>query len=207
MGIQAIIFDFGGVFTRSETTAVWLAGYDELLGLPGGTVQNALYSGEAWELASTGQITPSEHWERAAGPYEGRLPVDFRKLRQGLFNCESIDEEVVRLAQRLHRRYPLALCSNALTDLQEVLDSRPDIRQLFNPVIISSVVGLRKPNPAILQLTAERLALPVESCLLIDDKPRNTAVATALGMQAIVFVSAEQLANDLSKRGLLEDAS
>jgi len=62
---------------------------------------------------------------------------------------------------------------------------------------------VRKPDPAIFTLTAERLGLPVASCLLVDDKPRNTEAAEALGMPAIVFESAEQLTRALEERGLL----
>ena len=104
---------------------------------------------------------------------------------------------------RLRPRYPLALCSNALGDLQEILDSRPDIARLFEVTVISVNAGLRKPDPAILRMTADRLRLPVESCLLMDDKPRNTSVATAIGMQAIVFESTAQLERDLVACGLL----
>jgi len=63
-------------------------------------------------------------------------------------------------------------------------------------------VGLRKPDPAIYDLTAKRLGVPITACLLVDDKPRNTVAAEALGMAAIVFESVEQLEQGLAARGL-----
>ena len=201
--VQALIFDFGGVFTCSDVVVAWLREFDALLGQAPGTLINALYSGETWEMASTGQISREAYWERAGLPFETRLPAEFRRLRRGLFHVEPINEATVALARRLRACYRLALCSNALADLQEVLAERPDIRELFDTLVISWVAGLRKPNPTILSLTAERLGLPVSVCLLIDDKPRNTDVALALGMQAIVFESAVQLERELSVRGLL----
>ncbi len=201
--IQAIIFDFGGVFTRAEVSETALQAYDRQLGLPTGALRAALHSGEPWELASTGQITRDEYWIRVGAPYEDRLPPEFKRYRRGVFHVEPIDEAMVKLAQRLHGVYKLALCSNALLDLPEVLADRPDIRELFDVVIVSALVGVRKPDPAIFTLTAERLGLPVASCLLVDDKPRNTEAAEALGMPAIVFESAEQLTRALEERGLL----
>ncbi len=201
--VQAFIFDFGGVFTRSDVVAQWLRGYDTQLGLAPGTLMQALYSGETWEMASTGGITREDFWERAGVPFEARLPAEFGRLRRGLFHVEPINEAMVALAQSLRARYRLALCSNALADLQEVLVERPDISELFDVTVISSLARLRKPDPAILSLSAEKLGVPVSACLLIDDKPRNTTVALALGMQAIVFESVEQLEHELSVRGLL----
>jgi len=202
--IQAIVFDFGGVFTRAEVSERALQAYDRQLGLPAGTLRAALHSGEPWELASTGQITRDEYWAQIGGAaYAERLPDEFKRYRQGVFHVEPIEPAMVQLAQRLHGVYKLALCSNALHDLPEVLVERPDIRELFDVVVVSVLVGVRKPDPAIFTLTAERLGLPVSACLLVDDKPRNTAAAEALGMPAIVFESAAQLTRALEERGLL----
>jgi epoxide hydrolase-like predicted phosphatase len=201
--IQGIIFDFGGVFTRSAPVAEWLRSLDEQLGVAPGTLMATLYSGETWERASTGQLTREEYWQQVGAAYETHLPEAFGRLRRGLFHVEPINEGMVELAGQLRDRYRLALCSNALDDLQEVLAERPDIDGLFETVVISRVVGLRKPNPAILTLTANRLGLPPAACLLIDDKVRNTSVALQIGMQAIVFESSEQLRRELEERGLL----
>jgi FMN phosphatase YigB (HAD superfamily) len=207
--IRAIILDFGGVITQSEVSEAQLQRYDASLGLPAGTLRTKLHSGEVWELASTGQIAPEVYWERTGHPFEALLPPEFGVFRTGVFRAEPISETMVQLAQDLRRNYRLALCSNALLDLQEILDERPDIRDLFEVVVISALVGIRKPAPEILELTAGRLGVPVEACLLVDDKPRNTAAAEAIGMQAIVFRSADQLAGELAARGLLprEDAA
>jgi epoxide hydrolase-like predicted phosphatase len=200
---RAIIFDFGGVFTQSEGVIAQLSGYDRLLGQPPGTLHATLYSGEAWEMASTGRLSREAYWQLAGARYEAALPAEYGALRRGLFHCEPINPAMIALAGRLHQHHPLALCSNALDDLQEVLESRADIRTLFDVVVISKVVGLRKPNPAILELTAERLGVPVGGCILIDDKARNTSVALSLGMDGIIFESVQQLTRTLIHRGLL----
>ena len=153
-----------------------------------------------------GHITHDEYWRRAAEPFEGRLPAEFLTLRKGLFHLEPINEETVTLVKFLRQhtagRLPIALCSNALDDLREVLAQRPDIRELFDVIVVSAEEGLRKPNPAILALTADRLGLPPSVCLFIDDKERNTNAAATIGMPGVVFESAEQLQQALACRGL-----
>ena len=60
------------------------------------------------------------------------------------------------------------------------------IDELFDDQVISSEVGLRKPDPAIYALAAERLGLPAEACVFVDDLPGNLKPARALGMATIV---------------------
>ena len=103
---------------------------------------------------------------------------------------------MVAIARRLHKRYRTALLSNA-TPLLDRLLCDLDLDDLFDAVINSSRVGLRKPDPAIYLLTLERLGLRAEECLFVDDKQRNTDVALALGMHAVTFSSASQLEREL----------
>lgn len=200
--VQAIVFDFGGVFTHSQASLEQLRGYDAILQLPPDTLHRQLYSGEAWELASTGQITEDEYWERVGRAHEADLPAEFRTFRQGMFWAEPIDEEMVALACRLHRHFRLALCSNALPELVDIMRARPDLGTLFEVQVISALVGIRKPDPAMFGLVADRLGLPLNNCLLIDDKVRNTDAANSVGMPAILFQSPVQLVADLAARGL-----
>ena len=52
--------------------------------------------------------------------------------------------------------------------------------------MISSEVGLRKPDPAIYELAAERLGLPPAACVYVDDLPGNLKPARALGMATVL---------------------
>jgi len=67
----------------------------------------------------------------------------------------------------------------------------------FDAVVISHHTGTRKPDPAIYLLAAERLGLPCEACVFVDDLPQNLEPARALGMSVIHKTSAEQLLTDL----------
>jgi HAD superfamily hydrolase (TIGR01509 family) len=53
-------------------------------------------------------------------------------------------------------------------------------------VVISSDVGLRKPDPAVYELAAAQLGLPPEDCVFVDDLPGNLKPARALGMATVL---------------------
>lgn len=73
------------------------------------------------------------------------------------------------------------------------------LEQRFDAVVISGLAGTRKPDPAIYRLAAERLGLPCEACVFVDDLPVNLKPARALGMTAIHKTSADQLLTDLER--------
>jgi putative hydrolase of the HAD superfamily len=60
------------------------------------------------------------------------------------------------------------------------------LEELFDAWVISSEVGLRKPDPAIYALAAERIGLDPEACVFVDDLPGNLKPARALGMATVL---------------------
>lgn len=60
-----------------------------------------------------------------------------------------------------------------------------ELNELFDTVVLSYQEGLAKPNPAIFTLTAERMGLPPEACVMVDDLADNCEGAEITGMQSI----------------------
>ena len=60
------------------------------------------------------------------------------------------------------------------------------LEELFDAWVISSDVGLRKPDPAVYELAADRLGLPPAACVFVDDLPGNLKPARALGMATVL---------------------
>ena len=75
--------------------------------------------------------------------------------------------------------------------------------QTFAGTVVSSREGVIKPDPEIFRRLLGRFGLAAKTSLFIDDAPRNVAAARELGMDAIRFVSPEQLRGELQQRGLL----
>jgi putative hydrolase of the HAD superfamily len=211
--IGTVFFDFGGVLTLTGGRDAIFRRYEERAGWQPGSMARLLYSGKPWLLVSTGRISEEEYRRRIEEsladllpstaatrslPVES-LPEELRGFEK-VFFAEELNPQVVQIARSLGQQYSLGLLSNATSSLAELLVDRFALDGLFDTVVISALVGLRKPDPAIYYLAAERAGVPPAACLFIDDKERNTAVAARVGMTAITFRSAGQLTQELRRR-------
>jgi len=200
--VDAVIFDFGGVLTDPLPMREEMRAYDALLGLEEGTLLQALGSGEAWEDVSVGRISETEYWDRVAAEYVERLPAEFRRFERGMLIYEPLNEEVVEIVQALKGQVKLGLLSNATISMVEALAHHESLQGLFDDVVVSAQVGLRKPDPEIYDLAVRRLGVGCGQAALVDDKQRNTLAAQNCGMMGIDFVSPAQLREDLRGLGL-----
>jgi putative hydrolase of the HAD superfamily len=71
--------------------------------------------------------------------------------------------------------------------------------ELFDVVVISGEVGMRKPEPAIFRLTADRLGLAPESCVFVDDLMPNIRGAQEVGMIGVHHVSPQETIDQLEE--------
>jgi epoxide hydrolase-like predicted phosphatase len=71
--------------------------------------------------------------------------------------------------------------------------------ELFDGVVISGEVGIRKPAPEIYALGAERIGLAPEACVFVDDLPFNLSPAAELGMATVHHRSAEETIGELER--------
>ncbi len=201
--LRGIIFDFGGVFTKTRPREVILHRCEAKLGLARNELRRLLFTGEHWWAVSSGKTSTDEYWQYISDRLGAKIPAVLEPFKYNPFAYEELNGRMTALARRLHKRYKTALLSNA-TPYLDVLLADYGLTAIFDVIINSARVGLRKPDPEIYKLTTDRMRLLPEQCLFVDDKERNTAVAKALGMKAIVFRSAAQLARQL---GNLEDGS
>lgn len=122
--------------------------------------------------------------------------------------ADSIGGEIgatVEILQALKRRgYPLYGLSNWSAEKFALVRERYTFFDLFDAIVLSGEVKLAKPDPRIFELLMEQIPFRPPECLFIDDAEKNIKAAQALGWQTIHFVSPEQLAEELKRRGLLE---
>jgi putative hydrolase of the HAD superfamily len=76
---------------------------------------------------------------------------------------------------------------------------RAVLAELFDAVVISGEVGIHKPQPEIFRLGAERVGLPPEQCVFVDDLRENCAGAEAVGMTAVLHRGPERTVPSLSR--------
>jgi putative hydrolase of the HAD superfamily len=193
--IQAIIFDFGRVISAQKPMSLF-RGYEEDLGLAPGTLNRIMYGSESWQQTMVGRKTLDEHWQEI-GPRLGLHTSDqIAAFRRRYAADEALNEGVMNLIRRLQGRYKLAVLSNAPPRLSKWLADW-EILDLFDVVVCSGDEGVIKPDPAIFELTLERLGVAPEEAVFVDDTLGHVEAARALGIQGIHFTSAEALVKEL----------
>ena len=193
---DALLVDYGGVLTTSVTRS--FRAFCTSLGLPPNLAKEAFveaYSGPAGNgpvhRMETGEITVEEFGVGLAQVLSERsgIAVPAEGLVARLFALMELDETMftaVAAAKRAGIR--TALLSNSWGS-----EGYPRERfgELFDVVVISGEVGIRKPDPAIFALTAQRLGVSPQQCVFVDDLDKNIAVAQAAGMAGVLHRNAE----------------
>jgi len=196
---HGLIVDYGGVLT-TDVFASFQA-FCEAEGLPADTVRDRFREDpEARRL-----LAGLETGDLAVGEFEPRfaalLEVRSERLIERLFGGMAPDEAMldgVRAARR--DGVKTALLSNSWGDATTYDPAL--LEELFDGWVISSEVGLRKPDPAIYALAAERIGLEPNACVFVDDLPGNLKPARAIGM-ATVLHRGDAAATLAEVRGLL----
>lgn len=200
-GPGALVIDWGGVLTPALDVALrqWALRDGVDFGHFREVLRTWLESGDP----------PTHHLERgtlAERDFERLLAaelgargsvVDPRGLLARLLADLALLEPRMIAAIRAARRGGLrtALLSNSWGE------NYPEAlwHDLFDVVVVSGRVGLRKPEPGIFAHTAHALALPPQQCVLVDDMERNVAAATEAGMVAVHHRSVEQTLAELEE--------
>ena len=195
---SVLISDFGGVLTTPLHEA-FLA-YQEESGVS--LEELGLAMGRAAEehgdhplfVLERGEITEAEFRDRIDRHLDGGF--DLSRLNALLFERIAPNREMIEFVRELRERgLRAALLTNNVREWEPHWRAKlPEIDELFEVVVDSAFVGLRKPDPAIYMLTLERLGggVRAEDCVFVDDLELNCEAARALGMAAVRFATTEQ---------------
>lgn len=201
---SGLLVDYGGVLTSSVARS--FRAFCVRLGLPPDLVKETFvdaYRGVDGDspvhLVETGRASPAEFAAGLAAALSARagcgIPAD--GLVEQLFAGVTLDERMLGavLAAR-GAGVRTGLLSNSWgTDVYP----RERFADLFDAVVISGEVGLRKPDPAIFRLAAERVGLEPSDCVFVDDLDLNIVAAERLGMAGVVHRDPEQTLPQLSR--------
>jgi glucose-1-phosphatase len=200
MTISAVIFDFGGVLVRTEdqTPRMRLA---EKLGIHPGELYRVVFDSETAIQATLGQISTEDHLKSV----QTSLNLDPQAVSasmEAFWAGDILDEQLIAFIRSLKPRFKTGLLSNAWDELRGRLVDTWKIDTAFDDIVISSEVGIAKPDPAIYSLAAERLGVRPEQAVFVDDMPENVETARAAGLEAVRFIYREQTIAEL--QALLE---
>ena len=135
--------------------------------------------------------------------YEPR-PFSLEQVIDAIQQLSTPYEETLAIVRALRDsgHYLLATVNNESRELNEYRITRFGLRDLFSAFFSSCYLGLLKPQPEHYRRAMQITQRPPEQCLFVDDRPMNVEVARILGMQPILFTSADQLAADLRAAGI-----
>jgi putative hydrolase of the HAD superfamily len=201
--IKALISDFGGVLT-TPLSAGFLAYEQEApftLAELGQALQNAAerYGEHPLHSLERGEISEVEFGRRVAEQLEDGF--DLGRLRELYFERIDPNTPMIEFVGEQRRRgLRTALLTNNVREWEPLWRAKlPELDEIFELVVDSAFVGMRKPEPGIYELTVERLGggLRPEECLFVDDIELNCESARALGMTAVHFEHADQAIAEL----------
>jgi epoxide hydrolase-like predicted phosphatase len=194
--VRGLLVDFGGVLTSNVFDSFRRFCVDE--GLEPDRMK-ALFREHPEALAlvrslETGDVTEQDFNDR----FGALLGVEDRTgLVDRMFAWIEPDETMLgalRAARSAGVR--TGLISNSMGAGRYDRASFPD---LFDGVVISGEVGLHKPQPEIFMLGCERIGVPPEACVFVDDLRENCAGAEAVGMTAILHRGADTTLPELGR--------
>ncbi len=198
--LHAIVFDIGNVLVHYDEALV-LRSFAARTGKTSAEIERYIQIAPHVTELALGKITPRRFYRTVA--CELGFPGSFEEFavcwNEGLTPIESMMDLAAQLATRLSR---VALSNTNAIHMQYIHEHFP-LFQEFDAQILSYEVGLRKPDPAIFELTLRRCGLVAKRMLFIDDLQANVEGGRAVGMQAIQFESAEQVRRELTKLGVL----
>jgi len=139
----------------------------------------------------------SLHWHDFINKVAQKTGADPASI-QNLYETESINLHLISYIDELHKTYKTALLTNGHFEFLEPRLEATQLNSIFDTVIISSRLGLVKPDPKIYEHTLKTLGVEAREAVLIDDISRNVSGAETIGMHAILYQDFSQLQQELS---------
>lgn len=195
--IRAVLLDFGGVFTMSPFEALRQAGSEADLDVE--TMVQVVFgpydrdTDHAWHRVERGEVSLGEYRAEVLEAFRDRgHDVDpfeiLARIGSGGDDGKPIREDVVEAVRAIRRGGHLtALVTNNVLELRDLWRPLIPLEELFDAVVDSCEVGMRKPNPRIFELALEILGgVDPEEAVFLDDYEGNVVAAERLGMRAIL---------------------
>jgi putative hydrolase of the HAD superfamily len=189
--LRAALFDFGGVILSSPFEA--FARYEEEHGLPPGFLRSVNATDpdtNAWARLERSEVTVDE--------FSALFAAESRALGHEVPGADvlallggRLRPAMVEAVRRCGERLVTGLLTNNFVLAGDHVDRETEmgaVLALFDGIVESSKVGVRKPDPRFYELACEQLDVKPADCVFLDDLGINLKPARALGMATIKVV-------------------
>jgi putative hydrolase of the HAD superfamily len=205
--IEAVISDFGGVLTtpliESYTAVQESSGVPmEALGKAMAAIMDRDGSHPLFEL-ETGRLSETRFLDELSSELTGQLgrEVSMHGFGHRFFENLHPNERMLEFMRGLRDQgYKLGICTNNVREWEPLWRAKVPVDEIFSVVVDSAFVGARKPEPRIYEITLERLGVPAQAALLIDDIELNCTAARDLGLRAVWFRDTDQAIAEIEEQ-------
>jgi putative hydrolase of the HAD superfamily len=202
---RAVIFDLGQVLVPFD----FLRGYNllqPLCGYPIPEIRRRIGATGLVPRLESGQIAPRDFVARIGDALGIQLEYDrFCAIWGAIFIPGTLVPD--SWIAGIKKKYPLVLLSNTNAIHFEMLEKDYPILRHFDSRILSHEVGVMKPSPVIYRKAVEAAGCRAEECFFTDDVPEYVEGARNCGLDAVQFLSANQLRAELAARNITWDES
>ncbi len=201
MALRAVVFDYGLVLTGPQDPEAHAA-LIRISGLPLDRFETLYWANR--HAYDEGRLTGMAFWQEfalAAGlPQDEKIVEELNQWDARMWTTQN--PAMLAWQQQLKQQGLLtAILSNMGDNVLDNMKREFDWLPRFDVLVWSYQLHMAKPDPAIYEHTLRELGVRPEEALFLDDRPVNVAAAQALGIQAIVFSTIEQLRADLVAQG------
>jgi putative hydrolase of the HAD superfamily len=205
--IEAVVSDFGGVLTtpliESYTAVQESSGVPmEALGKAMAAIMDRDGSHPLFEL-ETGRLSETRFLDELSSELTGQLgrEVSMHDFGHRFFENLHPNERMLDFMRGLRDQgYKLGICTNNVREWEPLWRAKVPVDEIFSVVVDSAFVGARKPEPRIYEITLERLGVPAQAALLVDDIELNCTAARDLGLRAVWFRDTDQAIAEIEEQ-------
>jgi len=185
--IRAIVLDIGGVILRTENRS-GRRQLEEKFRLDAGELDSLVFDSSPAQQSTIGASEEKAVWHHIARRFK-LSPKALEEFKEGFWSGDHLDEELIQFLQDLRKDYKTALLTNAWKNARTTLSKKYGIKEgeTVDHLLISSELGVAKPDPKIYQILAETLGCNFPEILFVDDFTENIIAASQLGIQTIHY--------------------
>jgi epoxide hydrolase-like predicted phosphatase len=200
MGIDTIIFDFGGVLYKTPDMKKLLR-WQKMLGIADDPEVTQLITDPSksdlfWDVM-LGKLTEDEMWSLLRTRWHIPPRIGNRFLKN-VMSKRRLNKPLAKFLQTLRSRYKTAILSNAGDKTRGTMEKVFGLHALVDEIIISAEEGVAKPNHELYKIALIRLNSKAENCIFVDDLIENVNAAKAIGMNAILHVENDTTISSLN---------
>ncbi len=203
MALEALIFDYGMVLSTAQEPRALAA----LRGIT--RLDDAAFDEHYWRYRhryDLGEMNGAGFWQAISEDAQLELtPAEIERLIENdVLMWSTLNETMLRWVQAVQDAgFRTAILSNMGEELLKYMRQEFGWLGQFDHHTWSCELRIAKPDPEIYRYTCQKLGVLPANALFLDDKPENIRAAEVVGMQAILFTTAEALQTELKRRNLL----